>query len=197
VRIFDLGGGGTPRDVQERYVTVPNMVTFLRLCAVPFIVTALLGARFTQAFVLLVVFASTDWIDGYLARTLDQVSRFGALFDPAVDRVFIIATALALLASGLVPLWAVLLVVLRDAGVLVLAGVLLARGVTAPPVSKLGKAGSFAVMAAALLIVAAQSVDGAFATALTYGATATFVLGVVGAYLATAGYARALWPSVH
>jgi cardiolipin synthase (CMP-forming) len=192
VRIFDLGGGGANRTTHSRIMTLPNVVTLLRLLAVPFIVIALRDGRFTTALVLLLVFASTDWIDGFLARALDQVSQFGALFDPAVDRVFIIAVAFGLLTSEVAPLWAVLVVVLRDAGVLVLAGILLLRGTASPPVSKLGKFGSFAVMAAAFSVVAAEVADGRAEEVWRAVGYSLFLLGVTAGYLAVIGYARAL-----
>jgi len=165
--------------------------------AVPFVVQAIITGSYGVALVLLVVFASTDWVDGFLARALNQVSRFGALFDPAVDRVFIVAVAFALFWADLVPLWAVLLVVVRDVSVLLIAGVLLVRGVVAPAVSKLGKAGSFAVMTAAVLLVAAEIASGGLAIALRYVTVGVFFAGVSAAYIATLGYARALRSSVH
>lgn len=197
MRIFDLGGRGESRAAHDRVVTLPNAVTLLRLMAIPFLFRALDDGRFTLALILLVVFASTDWIDGFLARALNQVSRLGALLDPAVDRIFIIAVAYGLLVADLVPLWAVLVVVVRDAGVLIIAGVLVLRQLSPPPVSRLGKAGSFAVVTAAVLVVAGEVATGAFALLLSRGAAVVFVAGVVGAYAATAGYARALRPSVH
>lgn len=197
MRIFDLGGGGVPPAAQDRILTLPNAVTLLRLIAVPFVFRALSLGRFTLALVLLVVFASTDWIDGYLARVLDQVSRLGALFDPAVDRIFIIAVAYGLYVSELVPLWAVLVVVIRDAGVLVMAAVLVSRDVTPPPVSRLGKVASFAVVSAAVVLVAGEVATGTFGLLLSRCAAVMFVVGVSAAYIATAGYARALRTPVH
>lgn len=197
MRIFDVGGGDTPPAAQHRILTIPNAVTVLRLLAVPFIVVALNNGKFAVALILLVVFSATDWVDGYLARTLNQVSKLGAVLDPAVDRIFIVAVALALFASGVVPLWAVLIVVVRDAGVFVLACALMLRGVAAPPVSKLGKAGSFAVMVAALAVVGAEATSGSVATLLSGVAVSTFVIGVTAGYLATIGYARAVQASVH
>ncbi|MEX2532410.1 MAG: CDP-alcohol phosphatidyltransferase family protein [Nitriliruptoraceae bacterium] len=197
MRIFDLGGRGKPRAVHDRIVTLPNAVTLLRLMAVPFVFRALDDSRFTLALILLVVFAATDWIDGFLARALNQVSRLGALLDPAVDRIFIIAVAYGLFVADLVPLWALLVVVARDAGVLLIAGVLVARQLSPPPVSRLGKIGSFAVVTAAVLVVASEVAAGTLALLLSGGAAVVFIAGAITAYVATAGYARALRPSVH
>jgi len=197
VRIFDLGGGGSGRAANDRVITLPNAVTLLRLMAVPFVFRALTAGRFTLALILLVVFASTDWIDGFLARALNQVSRLGALLDPAVDRIFIIAVAYGLFVAGLVPLWAVIVVVVRDASVLIIAAALVLRELSPPPVSRLGKVASFAVVSAAVLVVAGEVATGTFAVLLSRGAAVLFVVGVFAAYVATAGYARALRPSVH
>lgn len=174
-----------------RIVTVPNLITLARLAAVPFIFLALRDGRFTTGLVLVLVFASTDWIDGYLARKLDQVTALGAVIDPAVDRIFVIFAAFGLFLGGLVPLWAVLLVIVRDAVVMLLAGALMLAGYTAPPVSKLGKIGSFAVMAAAFLVVAGEVASGFAGEVLTAIASMSYVVGVTAGYGAAVGYARA------
>lgn len=197
MRIFDLGGGDVSPVAKDRIVTLPNAVTLLRLFAIPFVFQVLSDGSFVLGLVLLVVFASTDWIDGFLARALNQVSRLGAVLDPGVDRLFIIAVAYGLFVSDLVPLWALVVVIVRDASVLVMALLLMARKSSSPPVSRLGKAASFGVVTAAVMVVAGEVASGSFGLLLTNGAAVVFVVGVSAAYAATVGYARAVWGPVH
>ncbi len=73
--------------------TVPNLVSLLRLCGIPlFLWLVLVEEADLAAFVVLVLAGASDWVDGYLARRLDQRSRLGVLLDPAVDRLYILAT---------------------------------------------------------------------------------------------------------
>jgi len=77
--------------------TVPNLVSLLRLCGIPlFLWLVLVEEADLAAFVVLVLAGASDWVDGYLARRLDQRSRLGVLLDPAVDRLYILATLVGL-----------------------------------------------------------------------------------------------------
>ncbi len=163
MRIFDVGKKDGPEVVSDRVLTVPNVLSFVRLLALPWILIDLTAEppRLLRAFVVLVVFAATDWFDGYLARRLDQVSKLGKLLDPISDRLLIIVVGLGMVLSGLVPLWAVLVLLARD--VVVLAGglTLLGRGLQAPAVTKVGKAATFGLMFAfPTFILAAVLGDG-------------------------------------
>lgn len=87
-------------------VTIPNLVTLLRLACLPIFVWLLLVEenRIAAAF-LLGGLGATDWVDGYLARRLDQRSEFGAKFDPTVDRILFVVGLLAILADGSISPW--------------------------------------------------------------------------------------------
>src|SRR5439155_14130216 len=79
-----------------RILTVPNLVSFARLAGVPlFLYLFLVRHDEGVAVAVLAVGSTSDWVDGYLARRLRQVSRLGTLLDPAVDRLYILATLLA------------------------------------------------------------------------------------------------------
>ena len=92
------------RSREDRLVTIPNMLSLLRLAGVPLFLWLLLGPRLDLlALVVLVVSGITDWLDGKLARWLDQSSRLGALLDPAVDRLYVFAAIVAFVLRGIVP----------------------------------------------------------------------------------------------
>jgi cardiolipin synthase len=99
----------------------------------------------------------SDWADGKIARLVDnQSSRLGALLDPAVDRIYMLVVPVAMAIDGIVPWWIVLTLIGRD---VVLAGtlpVLRSRGLTALPVTYIGKAATFALMSGLPLILLGQ-----------------------------------------
>src|SRR5687768_8483570 len=95
----------TPDVGPDRLLTVPNL---LSLAGVPLFVYLLLGPQADGwAIAVLALGGVTDWLDGKLARLLGQYSRLGALLDPAVDRLYILAALLALGLRDIVPWWAV------------------------------------------------------------------------------------------
>jgi cardiolipin synthase len=130
-------------------LTVPNLVTVVRLACVPLFCWLLFGRKDrTAAAWLLAVLGSTDWIDGYLARRLHQVSELGKVLDPTADRILLGTVVVSLLIDGSVPAivgWGVLVrEVLVSAAVLVLA----AAGAKRIDVQWAGKAGTLSLMVA-------------------------------------------------
>jgi cardiolipin synthase (CMP-forming) len=99
-------------------LTVPNLITLSRLACLPVFVWLLLAEhnRIAAAF-LLGGLGATDWIDGYVARRLDQRSEFGAKFDPTVDRILFIVCLLAIMADGSMPLWFAVAILAREVAV--------------------------------------------------------------------------------
>ncbi len=110
------------------------------------------------AFVIYCVALFTDFLDGYLARKLDQVTRLGQLLDPAADRLFIFATLLGLAARDVVPWWVVIAIVARDMMLLVLGVVLANHGYGPLPVHFLGKMATACLFYALPLLVLAQAI---------------------------------------
>jgi cardiolipin synthase len=162
VRIFDIGAGEGPEVVQGRIWTIPNALSLLRLLALPWVYYDLVHANFLRAFVVLAVFASTDWLDGYLARTLGQVTRLGKLLDPLSDRLLVAVVGIALIVSDIVPWWAIVILLARDVVLLLGAVAFLSRGAEPPPVTRVGKAATFGLMfALPMFILAAHLGDGA------------------------------------
>ncbi len=138
--LFDAGARrDAPATVHERVVTAANAITAVRLLGLPLFVwlTVAVGA-YGMAFLVLVVVAATDWVDGYVARRFDQVTKIGKALDPLIDRAMLATAALTLLAVGFIPVWVVVAVVARDALLLVVA-LMLFRGNPNIPVSRLGK----------------------------------------------------------
>ncbi|RMI32394.1 CDP-alcohol phosphatidyltransferase family protein [Nocardia stercoris] len=133
----------------DRILTVPNVLSGIRLLGVPLLLWLLLGPHADGwAFTLLIVSGLTDFLDGKLARLLDQSSRLGALLDPLVDRLYLVATVLGLMLRGILPWPLVLVLLARDAILTALLPVYRRRGLPPPQVIYLGKAATFALMSA-------------------------------------------------
>jgi cardiolipin synthase len=99
----------------NRVVTIPNLISFARALGIPlFIVLGLSGHHDGWAVFVLTVGGISDYLDGKLARILNQYSRLGELLDPAVDRLYILATLLVLTSRELLPIWIVVLLIARD-----------------------------------------------------------------------------------
>lgn len=137
--LFDAGARrGTPAVVHDRLVTVANVITAVRLVGLPVFVWLTLAGVYGVAFAVLVTVGATDWIDGYVARRFDQVTKLGRMLDPLIDRALLATAALTLLAVGFIPWWVVALVVARDV-LLVAGGLVVFHGYPSIPVSRLGK----------------------------------------------------------
>lgn len=101
-------------------ISLPTGITLVRLAGVPFI---LLGLQWPVAIasgwtvVLFLAIAATDWLDGYLARRLNQVTELGKVLDPLVDKLMVMAPLLGLLDQGRVSVWGVFLILLRELGI--------------------------------------------------------------------------------
>ena len=138
----------------DRVATVPNALSLLRLLGVPLFLWLALGPKADGwAVVVLVVSSFTDWLDGKLARLLHQTSKLGQLLDPAADRLYILATVLALSVRHIMPWWLAAVLIGRD---VVLAGFLplLKRlGYGPLPVHYLGKAATFNLLYALPLLL--------------------------------------------
>src|SRR4029079_6792456 len=98
--------------------TIPNLISVLRLLAVPWFLWFLLhDDRPIAAGILLAVLGATDWGDGYIAPHFDHGSEGGHALDPVADRVLLIAAAVALLIDGSAPRWVLIVVLAREAAI--------------------------------------------------------------------------------
>lgn len=98
-------------------MNLPNAITFSRLLALPFILYGLNNPTEQTRWVCLAIFlvaALTDWLDGYLARKLNQVTELGKFLDPLVDKFLVLAPLLVLIQLGQVPAWGVFLILARE-----------------------------------------------------------------------------------
>ena len=137
------------------WATIPNLVTLVRFALLLPVCLRLADGPDTPGVVLLLVWASTDWIDGMLARALDQTSRTGAIIDPIADRLGLAAIVLTLAIADLLPWAALALIVLVDVAMTALAtGAALGGRIS---VSWLGKVRTFVLMTAVFLLVAAAA----------------------------------------
>lgn len=106
-------------EVTDRVFTAANVITFIRLCMAPVALGFLLCGQDIVATVLFALTAATDFVDGQVARRTHTVSRVGQMLDPAVDRLLMICAVVGLLAIGRLPAWIVVVVLARDALLLV------------------------------------------------------------------------------
>ena len=139
--------------------TLPNLITMVRLLVLPvFVVMLLVNEQRAGAALLLGVLGMTDWVDGWVARTFNQTSRFGMVFDPFVDRaLFVVGTGSVLLDGG-VPLWFCASILFREVfvGLMMLVGTLF--GMKRFAVSIWGKRYTFLLMTSVpLLLLGASS----------------------------------------
>lgn len=170
-------------------LTIPNLISALRLAAVPAFAFLALNGQDLWALATLAVAGASDWLDGRLARALNQQSRLGELLDPAADRLFILATLIILAVRDLVPWWLVAVIIARDVLLTVVLLALVAARLGPLPVHFVGKAGTFALLYAFPLLLLAErpGVIGAAADALGWGFA---VWGIALYWLAGAVYLR-------
>lgn len=152
-----MSAGAGPDRVQDRVLTVPNVISLARLGLIVVFGYLLLVAQADGlAAATLIISGISDWADGKLARVLDQSSALGALLDPAIDRLYMAAVPIAFGLRGLVPWWIIGTLLARDLLLAAVLPVLRSRGLTALPVTYIGKAGTFALMSAFPLILLGQ-----------------------------------------
>ena len=143
-------------DIEAGLFTLPNLITFARLCAVPAAVWLMLQHPLDQAFLVFVGAGLSDAVDGWLARVRNARSRLGALLDPVADKALIVSVYVTLAAINVLPDWLAILVVFRD--VLIIGGLLLLWVLGVPTrirplmISKANTAAQIALAALALLL---------------------------------------------
>ena len=134
--------------------TIPNILSGLRLMGVPVFFWLIVGPENDGlALLILIVSSFTDWLDGYLARRLNQFSRLGELLDPLADRLYVVAALAALYIRDLLPLWVVVALVLRDVLMSLLLIYLKRFGFTGVPVHFVGKAATMNLLYALPLVL--------------------------------------------
>ena len=181
---------GRPMAPIPRVVTLPNVLSALRLVGVPVFVWLLLTERDGWAVTLLVLSGFTDYLDGQLARRWNQVSRLGQLLDPAADRLYILSTLLGLAYRGVIPWWLTGLLIGRDAVLALTLPVLRYHGYGPLPVHFMGKAATFNLLCAFPFLLLGQVEGGQVANRI---ADAALAMGWAFAIWGTALYGWAGW----
>lgn len=144
--------------MQHRVLTIPNVLSVIRLILVPVFLYLLLVRHDWGPSVAILMFGGvSDWADGKIARLVaNQSSRLGELLDPLVDRIYMVAVPVGLALAGVVPWWVVAILLGRDAALAATLPVLRSRGITALPVSYVGKAATFSLMVGFPLVLLGQ-----------------------------------------
>lgn len=177
----------------RRVLTIPNLISMVRLACAPVLVWLLLGVdNQTAAFVLLAVLGATDWVDGWIARRYDQGSDLGKILDPTADRILLLTAGIALTIEGSLPVAVGVAVLVREVLVAGATLALAAAGARRIDVRWAGKAGTLALMFALPGFLLVHIVDpGAGRTvilSLTWLAT---IVGLILSYWAAAAYVPA------
>lgn len=132
--------------VSDRIITVPNLISLIRLAAIPVFLWLVLGAEdVAGATILFAIIAGTDWVDGFLARRLDQVTKLGKTLDPVADRLMIAAAVIAGLIAAIVPPVIGITLMVREVYMAVIALWLASRRGGTLEVRWLGKVATFVV----------------------------------------------------
>ncbi|PSL39350.1 cardiolipin synthase [Labedella gwakjiensis] len=163
----------------DRILTIPNLLSFLRLALVPVFLLFLIDGQDIAALIVLAVSGFTDFLDGFIARRFDQVTRLGQLLDPAADRLYILAAVLGLVMRELIPLWFVVAILARDILLVVVAIVLVGAGHGALPVNRVGKLATACLFVGLPVLMLAAAVPAISPVAQPVGT----VIAVIGAIL--------------
>ena len=140
--------------VSDAIWTVPNLLSALRVAGVPVFLWLVLGPHADGWAVILLMFSgASDYFDGKLARAWNQTSRLGQLLDPAADRLYIVATVVALAVRDVIPVWLVVALIGRDVVLACTLPILRKHGYGPLPVHYLGKAATFNLLYAFPLIL--------------------------------------------
>ena len=149
-RVAGASAGTAEADPLGRIWTIPNFISLARLVGVPVFLWLVLGPRSQTAdwwaVGILIASGLSDWLDGKIARAFNQQSRLGQLLDPAADRLYIVATVIALAIRGIIPWWLVIVLGAREVLLAIMLAVLRRHGWGALQVSFIGKAATLALL---------------------------------------------------
>jgi len=175
-------------DPLDRILTVPNVITLVRLACIPLFLWMLFGKHWqTASAVLLGVLGATDWVDGFVARRFGQVSTFGKVLDPTADRVLVGTAVISVMVYGAVPLWFGIATIARELTVSVMVVLLASLGAARIDVLWVGKAGTFGLMFAYPTFLLAYG-DAAWQEPFKVIAWVTGIVGLVLAWYAAGSY---------
>jgi cardiolipin synthase (CMP-forming) len=153
----------------HRVLTVPNVLSSMRLVGVPVFLWLILGEHDGWALLVLMASGITDYLDGKIARRFGLVSRLGQLLDPLADRLYILTTLLGLAWRHIIPWWLVAVLLARELLLVGLLAVLKRHGYLALPVHFIGKAATFCLLYAFPLLLLADGTGTLAAVARAVG----------------------------
>ena len=183
-----MDGSEDTASTSRRVLTVPNLLSFLRICLIPVFVALIVDPDTTTAgIVLFGVVMATDWVDGFVARRTGQVTELGKVLDPVADRLAIAAGLIALVIRGAFPLWAAALILVRDLAVLAVGIVALRRARIRLDVRWIGKIATFSLMIA-IPAVSWGTLELPLGDAALVVGWAAFALGIIEYYVAAFVY---------
>jgi cardiolipin synthase len=181
-------GGAGAAEGSSAIATLPNALSLVRILLIPVFVWLIVDRDTTFAgLVLFGAVVATDWVDGALARRTGRVTELGKILDPTADRLAIAAGLIALVVRGAFPLWAALLILVRDGLVLAAAVVLLAGRRLRIDVRRVGKVATFTLMVA-IGAVSWGTLGYPFRAGCLVIGWASFAVGIVEYYVAAALY---------
>jgi cardiolipin synthase (CMP-forming) len=161
--------------------TIPNLLTVLRLFTIPLFAYLVLNREIGWAFLVLFIASFSDWLDGLLARKLNQYSVLGEKLDPIVDRLYIITLVIVgLIIEAIAPIF-VLLILLRESYLALLMIRVKKLGYLGLPVHVVGKMGAFCLMGGLPLSLIATEYD--LSNQIVASTATAFVVWGVGLYL--------------
>ena len=174
----------------RRVLTVPNVLSLLRLLCIPLFLWLLFGAEeLTAAFLLLGLLGATDWVDGWIARRYHQESELGKILDPVADRAVLLTAAIALTADGIVPLWVGVAVLARELVISIATLALAAAGARRVDVQWVGKAGAFFLFLAFPGFLCVETLSaGAWRDLVLFATWTVTILGLAFSYYAAFAY---------
>ncbi|MCH4208566.1 CDP-alcohol phosphatidyltransferase family protein [Bifidobacterium sp.] len=143
-------------EARNVYLTIPNIISVLRILSIPLIAELVSHRRMIPALIVLAISAFSDGLDGMIARTFNQVSKIGQLLDPIADRLLILCSVLALGLAGIIPMWMLIIVALRDLFMGVQVLVLAQYDYGPLPVHFVGKTGTALLMVAIVALIVAD-----------------------------------------
>ena len=173
---------------EARIVTLPNVISLVRLACAPVFVWLLVDDHLLAAAALLAVLGASDWVDGWIARRFDQGSDLGKVLDPVADRILLLVAAVALLVQGSVPIVIGVLVLARELLISVAVLALAAAGARRIDVQWVGKAGTLALMFAFPLYLWADAIHGDAHDVVLAAAWFMAISGLVFSYYAALTY---------
>lgn len=158
----------TPPANSSAIVTIPNIITVVRFLGTPLFVWLVLAKQeYGWGVFVLALMGCTDWIDGFVARKLNQTSQLGRIMDPLADRVALVAVVITMVIAGLLPLWLLLLLLIPDV-VLLAVTLYFFRGDANLKVTMLGKTRTAALMIGTPMLLLAKALESEFTEILAW-----------------------------